>query len=276
MEKQSYEDLPVDNLDKLKEEVKMTGFNNYFDRDIEAKIKEGETDFRLNRTMEVDGERIDYLLHFRLDKENRKAYLNNMDASLKIPELGAERRHTFPRYLRITAKEAYNLLKYGEATAVQKKLFNKKGEKYLSFITLDLNGNKDERNNYPLKQYHENYYKEKPFILEKAIDELPVPVKELENPVTRDFILNSLKRGNRQSVTIYNRGIVEPGYLMINVKAGQIAVYDNNMQPIQRKEEKAEKNQEEQLDARQDEIKKKIVKEQGSDKKPKRAGRVKM
>lgn len=259
MENQNQEDLPVDNLDKLKEEVKMTGFNTYFDRDIEARIKSGATDFRLSQSMEVDGDRVDYFLHFRVDSDSRKAYFNEMDASLKIPELGEERRHTFPRYLRITAKEAFNLLKYGENTAVQKNLFNKKGEKYLSYITLDLKGDKDSKNNYPLKQYHEKYYKIEPFVLEKAIDELPVPVKELESPVTRDFVLNSLKRGNRQQVTIYNRGIVESGYLMVNAKAGKILTYDSNMQQIisPLKEEKNEKVEEQQKKNQPDDIKKK-------------------
>lgn len=258
MENQHQEQLPIDNLDKLKEEVKMTGFNNYFDPQIEKKIKSGQTEFQLGRRIEVEGSQIDYLLHFRVDKERRKAYFNNMDATLKIPESGQERRHSFPRYLRITAKEAFNLLKYGEDTAVTKSLFNKKGELYHSFITLDLKGNKDERNNYPLKQYHEKYYKEKPFLLEKAIDELPVPVKELEDPVTKDHILSSLRRGNRQQVTFYNNGVVEPGYLMVNAREGKMDVRDSNMQLIKGtpKEMKAE-NTPQQAQTDPGEIKKK-------------------
>lgn len=263
MENQHQEKLPIDNLEKLKKEVAMAGFNDYFDRQIEERIKAGDTDFRLNKSMEVDENRIDYMLHFHVDKENRKGYLNDMDASLKIPELGEERRHTFPRYLRITAKEAYNLLKYGEATAVQKKLFNKKGEEYLSYITIDLKGNKDERNNYPLKQYHENYYKSQPFILDKALNDLPFPVKELESPVTKDFVFKSLKRGNRQQVTIYNNGLVEKAYLMVNAKAGRIDIRDNNAQLLngERREQKAETDQAQQPD-KQEEIKKKPVTEQ--------------
>lgn len=259
MENQHQEQPAIDNLDKLKEEVKMTGFNNYFDRDIEARIKAGKTDFQLSRSMQVEEERIDYTLHFHVDKENRKGYLNDMDAALKVPELGEEKRHTFPRYLQVTAKEAYNLLKYGEATAVQKKLFNKKGEKYLSYITLDLKGKKDAKNNYPLKQYHEKYYKKKPFSPEKAIDELPVQVKELENQVTREFTLKSLKRGNRQQVTIFHKGVVEPGYLMLNAIAGKIDTYDSSMQPIQGKteEQKTEKAQEQPSESQPEEIKKK-------------------
>lgn len=278
MENQHQETVTVENLEKLKEEVKMTGFNDHFDKQIEERIKAGDTDFRLNRSMEVDGERIDYLLHFHVDKENRKAYFNDMDVSLKVPELGEERRHTFPRYLRITAKEAYNLLKYGEVTAIQKKLFNKKGEKYLSYITLDLNGNKDAKNNYPLKQYHEIYYKKKPFILEKAINELSVPVKELESPITRDFILNSLKRGNRQQVTIYNNGVVETGYLMVSAKAGKIVTYDSNMQQVRgkAKEEKTENAKHQQVESQPDDTKKKPGAERRPDWRPKQASQMKI
>lgn len=273
MENQHQETVQVENLAKLKEEVKMTGFNDHFDKQIEERIKAGDTDFRLNKSIEVNNERIDYLLHFHVDKEKGKAYLNDMDASLKIPEQGEERRHTFPRYLRITAKEAYNLLKYGDTTAVQKKLFNKKGKQYLSYITLDLKGNKDERNNYPLKQYHEKYYKEQPFILEKALDNLPFPVKELENPVTKDFMLNSLRRGNRQQVTIYNNGVVEKAYLMVNAKAGRVDVRDSNMQLLEGETKKQEKETQVQAPG---EIKKKFGTEQNVKWSPKKTSGIKL
>lgn len=258
------ENLSIDNLEELKNEVKMSGFNNHFDREITDRIQSGQKEFQLQCEMEVRNDVMQYTLHFRVDDQRRKGHFNNMDAVLKDAATGEERKHTFPRYLRITAKEAFNLLKFGEETAVQKRLFNKEGERYLSYVTLDLKGEKDERNNYPVKQYHENYYKEQPFVLEDALQKLPVPVKELENPASIDFILASLKRGNSHEVTIFHGGRVEKGYLMINAKAGRVEVKDANMQTI-KNENKAQKvsprTKQETVEEKRPEIKKKSSQE---------------
>src|SRR5699024_5119956 len=127
-------------------------------------------------------------------------------------------------------------------------------------------------------QYHEKYYKEKPFILEKAIDELPVPVKELESPITRNFILNALKRGNRQQVILFNKGLEETGYLMVNAKAGQVNTYDSSMQPIQEKtkEQKTKKTQGKSTQSQHEEIKKKAEINPGPNRKQKRGHSMKI
>lgn len=161
----------------------------------------------------------------------------------------------FPGFLRITAKEAFNLLKYGKDTAVYKKLFNKEGQQYESYVTMDKSGN--------LKQIHQNYYKDKIFRLEEALDNLAVPVKEVETDKAR--VLSSLKRGNVHAVTIFHEGQEQPGFLTVNAIAGTIDVRDKDMKVIERRTQNLEENSAKEMSNSQgesNEVKKKSRTEQ--------------
>lgn len=237
MENEMKEGLPIDNLEDLKESVKMSGFENYFDGQIEENVRAGKKEFSLDKPSQVEGDKMEYTLDFRIDHENRKGYLNDLHATLKEAN-GLERSQRFPRFLRITAKEAYNLLKWGLDTGVEKHLFNKKSERYRSFVSLDLKrekddagnivikGAKDENGNFTLRQYHERYYSKKPFSIEEALQKLGIPVKDLET--TPDRVLYSLKRGNMTEVTIFHNNEEQKGYLSVDAKAGKIDVRDRN------------------------------------------------
>ena len=219
------EELIIDNLDDLKNDVKMRGFNNHFDQEIETRIKAGETEFVLKTPMHANDDQMDYGLHCRVDEANRKGYANDLEATLTDGDTGEVRQYKFPAFLRITAKEAYNLLKYGKYTSVYKKLFNKEGQQYESYITMDKNGE--------LKQLHQNYYKNGMFRLEEALDNLTVPVKEVETDKARVF--SSLKRGNVHAVTIFHKGQEQPGFLSINAITGNIDVRDKDMKIVEGK-----------------------------------------
>ncbi|WP_028788078.1 hypothetical protein [Terrimonas ferruginea] len=52
----------------------------------------------------------------------------------------------------ITSKEAFNLL---ESRAVNKGLVNKEVEKYNAWVQLDMKGDIDLNQNYPISRYHE-------------------------------------------------------------------------------------------------------------------------
>ncbi|HWT40180.1 MAG TPA: hypothetical protein VN081_02815 [Dongiaceae bacterium] len=224
--------LPIDNLEELKESVKMSGFGDFFNEKIESSIRAGMKEFSLDKTSQVEGDQMSYSLDIRIDYEKRKGYLNDLHALIKEAN-GMERTQRFPRFMRITAKEAYNLLKWGQDTGVEKKLFNKEGEPYRSFISLDINGVKDENGNYPLSQYHERYYSKKPFTIEGALQQLSIPVKELQtNP---DFVASSLRRGNMTAVTLFHNDQEEKGFLSVNPKAGRIDVRDQYYAVIETK-----------------------------------------
>jgi hypothetical protein len=249
------EDLIIDNLDDFKNDVKMRGFNNHFDQEIDKRIKAGQTEFILKAPMHSNDDQMDYGLHCRIDEANRKGYANDLEATLTDGDTGEVRQYKFPGFLRITAKEAYNLLKHGKDTAVYKKLFNKEGQQYESYVTMDKNGN--------LKQIHQNYYKDKIFRLEDALDNLAVPVKEVETDRAR--VLSSLKRGNVHAVTIFHEGQEQPGFLTVNAIAGTIDVRDKDMKVIERKTQNLEENSAKEMSNSQgesNEVKKKSGTEQ--------------
>jgi len=244
------EDLIIDNLDDLKNEVKMRGFNDHFDQEIETRIKAGKTEFVLRTPMYSKDDQIDYSLHCRIDEANRKGYANDLEAAFTDGDTGEVRQYKFPGFLRVTAKEAYNLLKHGKDTAVYKKLFNKEGQQYESYLTMD--------KNVELKQLHQNYYKDGMFRLENALDNLAAPVKEIERDKTR--VLSSLKRGNVYASTIFHEGKEQPGFLTVNAIAGVIDVRDKNMKVIEGKTQNLEENSAKQIstsESEADEVKKK-------------------
>lgn len=247
--------LIIDNLDDLKKDVKMRGFDNHFDKEIETRIKAGETAFVLKTPMHLNNDEISYGLHCRVDESNRKGYANDLEATLSNANTGEVKQLMFPGFLRITAKEAFNLLKFGKDTAVYKKLFNKEGQQYESYITMDKNGN--------LKQVHQNYYKDKMFRLEEALDNLAVPVKEVETDKAR--VLSSLKRGNVHAVTILHEGQEQPGYLTVNAITGNIDVRDKDMKVIGGKTQNLKEDTVKQMPTSErevDEVKKKSGNEQ--------------
>lgn len=244
------EELIIDNLSDLKYEVKMRGFNNHFDQEIDTRIKAGETEFVLKEPMQINNDQMDYGLHCRVDEANRKAYANDLEATLTDGDTHEVRQYTFPGFLRITAKEAFNLLKYGQDTAVYKKLFNKEGQQYESYITMDKNGD--------LKQLHQNYYKDGMFRLEDALDHLFVPVKEVEADKAR--VHSSLRRGNVQAVTIFHEGQEQLGFLTVNAITGSINVRDKDMKVIEGTTQNLEENTVKQIpvpESKSEEVKKK-------------------
>jgi hypothetical protein len=246
--------LIIDNLDDLKKDVKMRGFDHHFDKEIETRIKAGETAFVLKTPMQVSGDQMNYSLHCRVDESNRKGYANDLEATLTNAITGEIKQFMFPGFSRITAKEAFNLLKYGKDTAVYKKLFNKEGQQYESYVTMDKSGN--------LKQIHQNYYKDKIFRLEEALDNLAVPVKEVETDKAR--VLSSLKRGNVHAVTIFHEGQQQPGFLTVNAITGVIDVRDKDMKVVkgQMQNLKEEKTEQAQTLEHNEEVKKKSRTEQ--------------
>ena len=217
--------LAIVNLAELQEKVKMAGFGDYFKEKIREELLLGQDQFSILRSLQIDKDAMDYKMDIRVDKIKKKAYLNDMHVTL-TEESGVQRSQSFPRFLRITAKEAYNLLKWGISSGVEKSLFNRDGVRYRSFVTLDINSEKDLYGSYPLLQYHENYYRE-PFTVEGALRRLPIPLKELKEDA--EPLIASLKRGNMTMVTALMDGKEQGAYLSINAKAGRLELRDAGM-----------------------------------------------
>jgi hypothetical protein len=229
------------NTEELKEGLYRKGFGESLNAPLEEQIKSGKPEFQLEHAVKIGEDNVNYKLHFRRDEERDKVYFNKYDVAITSPDTpGRAQEHTFPTEKLITAMEAYRMLKHGELVAVNKNLYNKEGQQYNTWISLDVNGKKDEHNNYPVNTYHENYYKKQPFELKDELKNLPVPIKELENPQNLGKIEKSLKKANLIPVHIQVNGEQTTGTLAVNPRIGQVDLYDQNMKLIEKQQQKAE------------------------------------
>src|ERR1700748_1599377 len=188
----------AENLEKHKESLYRKGFGTELNEQLEQRIAEGKPEFFLEHFVSIKGDDMGYRLHFRKDDEKPIYYFNSIDAALLKNSDGQDgiREHNFPTDKLISATEMHRMLKYGELVAVNKNLFNKEGQQYNTWLSLDLKSPKDEYGNYHVNSYHENYYKKYPFDLKEQLASPPVAVQELEKAGFRDNIEKSLKKAN--------------------------------------------------------------------------------
>ncbi|GEC73798.1 hypothetical protein SAMN05443543_103390 [Flavobacterium flevense] len=99
----------------------------------------------------------------------------------------------------------------------------------MDFKEADTNGN------FKLNQYHQNYG----YDLENALSKHPI--KELETPKYKEVLMDSIKKGNRQSVTFVKDGNEIKQYVEANPQFKTINVYDSNMKRIDNRQSKEEK-----------------------------------
>ncbi|HEX9151810.1 MAG TPA: hypothetical protein VF842_06980, partial [Flavobacterium sp.] len=134
----------------------------------------------------------------------------------------------------ITLKEAYNLM---EGRAVNKNLTNKEGQHYNAWVQMDFKET-DTSGNFKLNQYHQNYG----YDLENALSKHQI--RELENPKFKEDLMDSIKKGNLQSVTFLKEGNEIKCFVEANPQFKTINVYDGNRQRINNRESKEEKQSE--------------------------------
>lgn len=208
------------NLKYLKENIKYLGFGEKLFPELQNNIEQGLSEFHLKISTEFNKDKIGAELHFKKSETNDMYFLNGYNATLQKPD-GRELSQAF--YLNkgngITIKEAYNLL---HGRAVNKDLTNKQGEKFNTWIQLDLT-QKNEKGNYESKQYHKNYG----YDLELPL--LKFPIKELENKEQKEALMKSLQKGNLQSVTFEHNGKEQKMFIAANPQMKTINIYDTNM-----------------------------------------------
>ena len=164
-------------------------------------------------------------LNFRKSEISDMYFFNSYHANLQSSN-GEKKEQTF--YLHkgkgVTAKEAYNLL---EGRAVHKELTNKEGVPYKAWIQLDFD-KKDKNNNFEVKQYHENYgYDVKAAVSKYAVAELDGGEKE-------KALMQSLQKGNIQSVTIEKDGASHKMFIEANPQYKSVHLYDGQMKMVQK------------------------------------------
>ena len=215
------------NLDYLKDNMKYMGFGENMNEALEAHLKHGQPEFRLTHQTEVNKKPFEVELHFRKSDNTDMYFFNSYNASL-LRSNGEKIDQTF--YLNkgkgITAKEAYNLL---EGRSVHKELTTKEGQEYKAWVQLDFD-KMDKHNNHEMKQFHENYG----FDLKAAVGKFAVT--ELLDPDSEKTLMQSLQKGNLQSVIIEKDGQVAKMFLEANPQFKMVTLYDAHMKRIPKEE----------------------------------------
>lgn len=212
-----------ENLQYLKDNIKYMGFGENMYRELERNLGEGKAEFQLRFAAEINKKPFDATLNFRKSDSTDMYFFNNYNASLEKNN-GEKNEQTF--YLNkgkgVTAKEAYNLL---DGRAVHKDLTTKEGQPYKAWIQLDFE-NKDKNNNNEVKQFHENYG----YDLKAAVEKFAVA--ELSDPEKAKALMQSLEKGNVQSVTIEKDGSSHKMFMEADPQYKKVTVYDSNMKMV--------------------------------------------
>ena len=212
-----------DNLQYLTDNIKYMGFGENLKTELEKNMSEGKADFQLHFKAEINKKSFDATLSFRKSDSTDMYFFNNYKASLEKSN-GEKNEQTF--YLNkgkgVTAKEAYNLL---DGRAVHKDLVTKEGQPYKAWIQLDFE-KKDTKNNFEVKQFHENYG----YDLKAAVGKFAMA--ELKDSEKEKALMQSLQKGNVQSVTIEKDGNSHKMFIEADPQYKKVNLYDANMKLV--------------------------------------------
>jgi hypothetical protein len=215
--------MNAENLKYLSDNIKYMGFGETLKVELERNMGEGKGEFQLHFKAVVNNKPFEATLNFRKSDSSDMYFFNNYHASLEKSN-GEKNEQTF--YLNkgkgVTAKEAYNLL---DGRAVHKDLTTKEGQPYKAWIQLDFE-DKDKNNNFEVKQFHENYG----YDLKAAVEKFAVT--ELSDPEKAKALMQSLEKGNVQSVTIEKDGNSHKMFMEADPQYKKVTLYDSNMKMV--------------------------------------------
>ncbi len=221
------------NFDFLKDQVKYTGFGEGLENELKTKIEKQSPDFQIAHKAKFGNDDVSAVLHFKKSAETDMYFFNRYDVSLKPEQSKEDMSQTFyiNKGSNITLKEAFNLM---NGRAVNKDLTNKEDQVYNAWVQLDFKQT-DANANYKFKQFHENYGYDINAALNKH------PIKELDTEQDKTRLIESLQKGNRQSVTFMQNGSEKKQFIEANPQFKTINIYDSNMQRIGNKQGQDEK-----------------------------------
>jgi hypothetical protein len=212
-----------ENFQYLSDNLKYMGFGENLKPELEKNLKEGKGEFQLHYKAEINKKPFEVTMNFRKSDTSDMYFFNNYHASLEKAN-GQKEEQTF--YLNkgkgVTGKEAFNLL---DGRSVHKDLVTREGQPYKAWIQLDFE-NKDKNNNSEVKQFHENYG----FDLKNAVGRFPIA--ELKDPEKEKALMQSLQKGNVQSVTIEKDGSSHKMFIEADPQFKKVNLYDSNMKLV--------------------------------------------
>lgn len=101
----------------------------------------------------------------------------------------------------------------------------------ISRVQLDFK-DADSNGNFRQKHYHENYGYDIDAVISKH------PIKELDNPSHKEDLINSLKKGNRQSATFIKDGQEVKQYIEASPQFKTLTIYDANQKRLDTRQAK--------------------------------------
>lgn len=216
-------DMNNENFQYLSDNLKYMGFGENLKTDLEKNLIEGKADFQLHYKAEINKKPFEVTMNFRKSDTTDMYFFNNYQASLEKNN-GEKAEQTF--YLNkgkgVTGKEAFNLL---DGRSVHKDLVTKEGQPYKAWMQLDFE-TKDKNNNFEVKQFHENYG----FDLKAAVEKFPIT--DLKDADKEKALMQSLQKGNVQSVTIEKDGSSHKMFIEADPQFKKVNLYDSNMKLV--------------------------------------------
>ena len=221
------------NFDYLKDQIKFTGFGEGLENELKDKLQKQTPEFQIAHKAKFGNDDLAAVLHFKKSDQTDMYFFNRYQVNLKPEQSSETMDQTF--YINkgnnITLKEAYNLM---NGRAVNKDLTSKEGEVYNAWMQMDFKQT-DNNGNYKMKHFHQNYGYDLDSVLAKH------PIKELTNEQDKTRLVESLQKGNRQSVTFMQGGNEQKQFIEANPQFKTINIYDSNMQRLNHKQGQDEK-----------------------------------
>ena len=212
-----------ENFQYLSDNLKYMGFGENLKSDLEKNLNEGKTDFQLHYKAEINKKPFEVTMNFRKSDTSDMYFFNNYHASLeKSKDEKVEQTFYLNKGKGITGKEAFNLL---DGRSVHKDLVTKEGQPYKAWMQLDFE-NKGKNNNFEVKQFHEKYG----FDLKEAVEKFPIT--DLKEPDKEKALMQSLQKGNVQSVTIEKDGGSHKMFIEADPQFKKVNLYDSNMKLV--------------------------------------------
>lgn len=224
------------NFDYLKDKVKFTGFGDGLETKLKERMDEQSPEFQLLHKASFGKEEAIATLHFKKSNESDMYFFNKYELALKPEHSTDIMEQTFfiNKGNTITFKEAYNLM---NGRSINKDQTNKEGLIYNAWMQMNFKET-DNNGNYKIKQFHQNYGYNLDSELAKH------PIKELNHEQEKSRLIQSLQKGNRQSVTFIENGNEQKYFIEANPQFKTINIYDNNMQRLSNRQSKEEKQAE--------------------------------
>jgi hypothetical protein len=212
------------NFEYLRDQVKYTGFGEDLEDELKEQILTGKPNFSLNFDASYQDDFVQAKLNFNKSKETDMYFFNSYQVELHKDGAQDPLKQQF--YVNfgntVTMKEAYNLM---NGRSVHKELLNKEGETYRAWLQLDFKES-DGQGNFKIKHYHENYG----YDLEKELAKHQI--KELQHPQYKEELIESLKKGNQQSVNLMVEGQGVKHFIEANPQYKTVNLYDANLKKV--------------------------------------------